>query len=651
MIAKMKTITVIGLNTDRKAVMELLQKSSSVELSETDSDANLNAIDVSDRILQFERYLTVTEQALAILEELVPQKTGMFSSRKEVSHTKYSMKPDEAKNMGTLVQKIVNAQKKISENKAEIGRLNSKISVILPWEALDVPSNFGGTSSSMTALAFLPGEHSDEDISAILGDIEEKLYYEIVSCDKDATRLFFLFLRKDEQEVERALREKGFIPPTFSLSSKTPSAKIKQIKQKIKDIENDTSEQEKLIKDCVKQREDIKLFYDHMIMRRDKYLELEKLKKTEQTFILEGFIPKDRTEYVEKLLSKNTNAYVEFGDVPEDTEAPVLFRNNGFSRPVEGITSTYSMPGKGDIDPNGIMAFFYYLFFGMMFSDAGYGLLLALGAGYLAFFANIEASTKNNMKMFCYCGISTTFWGFMYGSFFGNVIPVVGNVFFGADWVLKPLWLDPVQEPLTLLIFSVGIGLVQILIGLAIKFYVLWRSGEKLSAVFDIGFWILVLSGVCVLAVGLMVGGIVTTIGTYMAIAGAAGLVLTQGRNSKNIIGKLFGGIISLYDITSYVSDALSYSRLMALGLATGVIAQVVNTMGSLAGGGVVGTIMFVLVFVIGHALNFAINCLGAYVHTNRLQYVEFFSKFYEGGGRAFTPLKMNTKYFKFTEE
>ena len=135
--------------------------------------------------------------------------------------------------------------------------------------------------------------------------------------------------------------------------------------------------------------------------------------------------------------------------------------------------------------------------------------------------------------MFCYCGISTTFWGFMYGSFFGNAIPVIGNLFFGADWVLKPLWLDPVQEPLVLLIFSVALGLVQILIGLALKFYVLWRSGEKLSAVFDIGLWILVLSGVCVLAAGLVVGETVTTIGTYMAITGAVGLVLTQGRSSK----------------------------------------------------------------------------------------------------------------------
>ena len=288
----------------------------------------------------------------------------------------------------------------------------------------------------------------------------------------------------------------------------------------------------------------------------------------------------------------------------------------------------------------------------MMFSDAGYGLLLALGAGYLGFIAKTEKATRENMRMFCYCGISTTFWGLMYGSFFGNVIPVVSGTFFGAEHVLKPLWLDPVQEPLTLLIFSVALGLVQIIVGLGIKFYMLWRQGEKASAVFDVGLWILILLGVCALAGGKGLGNeMAATVGMYMMIVGAVGLVLTQGRDKKNVFARLLSGVISLYDVTSYVSDALSYSRLMALGLATGVIAQVVNTMGSLGGGGIVNGIVFAVVFVVGHALNFAINCLGAYVHTNRLQYVEFFSKFYEGGGRAFSPLGMNTKYYEFMEE
>lgn len=653
MIARMKKITVIGMKADRKAVMELLQKTSAVEFSPVKSNGyDLTEIDVSDHIMQFERYLLSTKQTLDILDEKAPEKTGMFAKRKEAGMDKYSMKPDEAKIMSDLVFKVQTAEKSIHESNVEIGRILGKISAISPWVNLDIAMNTGGTTQTVTALYYIAGEFNDEAIGKALGEASSFIYYEVISSDKDATRVFFQYLKTDSEQAEKAIREGGFVPPSFGLSHLSPIEKIRQLEKKVEELRGEIAEKEKFIADCANRRGEIQMFYDHILMRRDKYTELEKLKQTEQTFILEGYVPADDAEFVKRKLEHEVSAYVDIKEVPEDEEAPVLLKNNGFGRPVEGITKTYSMPGKTDIDPNGIMAFFYYLFFGMMFSDAGYGLLLALGAGYLGFFANVERGTKENMRMFCYCGISTTFWGLMYGSFFGNLIPVLGETFFGSVWTLKPIWLDPVQEPLTLLIVSVALGLFQILIGLGIKFYMIWRHGERLAAIFDVGFWMLVLGGICAFAGGMALGyDTVKNVGMYAALGGAAGLVLTQGRNSKNIIGKLFGGILSLYDITSYVSDALSYSRLMALGLATGVIAQVVNTMGSLAGGGAVGAVMFIIVFIVGHALNFAINCLGAYVHTNRLQYVEFFGKFYEGGGRAFAPLKMDTKYYEFMEE
>lgn len=652
MIARMKKISVIGMKTDRKAVMELLQKTSAVEFSPVKEIDDLQEIDVSERIMQFERYLVSTGQALEILDEKVPEKTGMFSVRKSAAMSDFSMKKDEAKEMSELVFKIQTADKKIHESNVEIGRLLGRISAISPWVSLDVPMNFGGTAKTVTALYYLQGEADEEMIGAALGEASADIYYEVISRDKDATRVFFQYLREDSEKAEKAIREAGFVPPTFSLSHLSPLEKIRQLEKVLDDLREEIRENEKFIQESAKRRGEIQMFYDHILMRRDKYTELEKLKQTDMTFVMEGYVPESDAATVKYKLEQAASVYVSITDIPDSEEVPVLLKNNGFARPVEGITKTYSMPGRTDVDPNGIMAFFYYLFFGMMFSDAGYGLLLALGAGYLGFFAKVERGTKENMRMFCYCGISTTFWGLMYGSFFGNLIPVLGDTFFGRVWTLKPLWLDPVQEPLTLLIVSVAMGLFQILIGLGIKFYMIWRQGEKLSAIFDVGLWMLVLGGICVFAGGMALkNDVVGNAGMYAAIAGAVGLVLTQGRNSKNIIGKLFGGILSLYDITSYVSDALSYSRLMALGLATGVIAQVVNTMGSLAGGGVVGAVMFVAVFIIGHALNFAINCLGAYVHTNRLQYVEFFGKFYEGGGRAFAPLKMDTKYYEFMEE
>lgn len=640
MIAKMKKISVIGLKTQRKAVMELMQKTASVEFVPVKDDS-LERVEVSSSIMGFERYLTGAAQALAILDEYVPEKTPMFAMRKEADMAQFSTSAGEMKQMGDLMLGIAAAHKRIGEIGTDIGRLNSRIAALEPWQKLDVPLNSGGTRSTESALAVAQGSLDEEEINRLLGPAKEFMYFEIVSKDKECTRMYFVYPRAEKENAESALRSAGFVPPSFSLSHLSARDKIKQLNERIAALKNEAAQNEKEIIKSAEQRHNIQMFYDRLVMRKDKYIELEKLGESESTFVMQGYVPAKKAQKIEKLLTEKTGSYVEISEVPDEEEAPVLLENNAFAKPVEGITTTYSMPGKTDIDPNPIMAFFYYLFFGMMFSDAGYGLLMVLVCGYLGFFAKVEQSTKNSMRMFFYCGVSTTFWGIMYGGFFGDLIPG-----------LKPLWLNPIDEPLTLLIVSVAMGLVQILVGLAIKFYMVWRQGEKLAAIFDVGFWIIILLGTCVMAGGMFLhNSMMSNIGIYAMIGGAAGLVLTQGRSQKNILMKIGSGIISLYDVTGYVSDALSYSRLMALGLATGVIGNVVNTMGRLAGGGAVGMIVFVVIFIVGHLINFALNCLGAYVHTNRLQYVEFFAKFYEGGGRAFTPLKMNTKYYIFTEE
>jgi V/A-type H+-transporting ATPase subunit I len=178
-------------------------------------------------------------------------------------------------------------------------------------------------------------------------------------------------------------------------------------------------------------------------------------------------------------------------------------------------------------------------------------------------------------------------------------------------------------------------------LGMGIRAYLMIRDGDVAGAVFDVGSWYLVFIGIFVMALGSMNAGVaVTLIGVLM-------LILTQGRHQKNIFKKLLSGISSLYDITTYLSDLMSYSRLLALGLATGVIAGVVNIMGSMAGGGVKGAIILIIVFVVGHLFNFFINALGTFVHASRLQYVEFFNRFYEGGGIPFEPFTKKTKYHR----
>ena len=321
-----------------------------------------------------------------------------------------------------------------------------------------------------------------------------------------------------------------------------------------------------------------------------------------------------------------------------------------FFVPFESITEMYSLPDYKGFDPTSIFALFYAIFFGMMLSDAGYGIVMAVGCFIALKKYDLEGNTYKMIKLFFYCGISTTFWGAMFGGWFGDFVQVFSRTILGKEIAVNPIWFNPIEDPMTLLIFSLGLGVIHIFIGMGIKAYMQIKDGHLFDAICDEGFWYLTILGLIGWLAGSSFGAAVVTIGKWMAIVGVAGLLLTGGRDKKGF-GKVIGGLGSVYNITSYLSDILSYARLLALGLATGVIAQVVNTMGAMGGGGVKGCIILLIAFVLGHTLNLAINALGAFIHASRLQYIEFFGKFYEDGGEPFDPFRKKTKYIKIADK
>lgn len=649
----MNKIYIYGLNEQRKKVLEYLHKSELMEISDFSAEENgFKRAETVKSISQFDSYIASATKALEILDEAKPKKTGMFYKRTRYDESKYSMTPDEVTRVNKYILDIINLKKKIAENTESVGKINLKQSQITPYMSLDIPMNSKSTKTTKIKLGMLDKKWSKEELINALNEAEIYAYhFEILSSDKQQTCIWFLYPKDEEEKILKFLRSINFTEPSFSLSKRNTKAKYEKLEE---DKQLILKENESLLKEIEHQteyRDEIELFYDHLVMRREKYEALSNMGISKNFFVVMGYIPKKYYDGLKKELTEKFDVEV-MAEEPIEGEAPIAFSNNGFSAPVEGITSDYSMPSPDDIDPNPIMAIFYYLFFGMMFSDAGYGLLMMIACGILGFGNVMEKKKRRAYKMFFYCGVSTTIWGILYGSFFGDMIDTIAKVFLNSPVRFKPILLNPTEKPLELLIISVAFGMVHILAGLIIKFYMLWRKGEKVDAICDMGFWIVGLLGVCVFAGGMGLGNdILNNVGIAMMIIGFGGILVTGGRNSKNIIGKLFGGVLSLYDITSYVGDALSYSRLMALGLATGVIASVINVLGSLGGATVVGVIAYIVISIFGHALNFAINCLGAYVHTNRLQYVEFYQKFYEGGGKKFKPFAMNTKYYNFSKE
>ncbi len=654
-VVKSKEICIYGLNSQRKEILELLQKKGVVEVERMElRDSELRHAETAQRVSQFDSYIGSAQRAIEILDEYAPEKSGLFSSREELPIERYHMHDEESEKALKSALGVLRCADRIHENAESIRKIDSKQIALRPYAALDVPMQDIETEQCAIRTGLLSGLWSVEELDRILAEHGiDDVYVEIVAGTKEQTTIWMIYRKERQKEVIPFLQEIGLQEPSFSLSHHTPKKKMEVLQEAKKALRDEIAEQEEKIRSYAPQRSKIKLLYDHLMLRKEKYQTLALAGVSEHTFVLTGYVLTNHAEQVKKALEHHFEAYVELSEPEDPKAAPEAFHNNTFARPVEGITEMYSMPSTTDVDPTPIMAFFYYFFFGMMFSDAGYGIMVMIACGLLGFGKFLEPRKRGMFQMFFFCGVSTTFWGLMYGSFFGDAI----TVFSGGAARLSPLWLDPVKEPLNLLIFSVAIGLIHVCIGLGVKFYQQIKQKEIVDGVCDTLSWIIILGCLGVFAIGAALAiPILSNIGLWGAIAGLVLLVATHGRHNKNIIMKIFGGILGIYDITSYIGDILSYSRLMALGLTTGVIASVVNLLGPVFGELVFGDsplamIIVVLVFIVGHLVNFAINMLGAYVHTNRLQYVEYFSKFYDGGGRKFVPFQMDTKYYRFSEK
>lgn len=599
-IVKMKKISVVALKEDGDRILDTLERLGVVEIDRCEEKGvtheAVSEADVESRLRQTEKAASEIKKYIRGKPETGPEKNSVRLAE-------------------DILSALAHRQKLIDE----ANRIKLSVSALEPYKGLDVPIGMRKSAHVSFKTGFIPGDIDKGELQKL----SPLAHFEIIAKERGRTYIWTAFMGN----INDKLLSLGFMEEKAAVNILT-SQWIGEQEKKIASLEEKLKMLDKKLVEYGKRISELSVI---PLLREKERIDAEnKIGKTAKTIVITGYVPATDADRVKKEL---TGAYVEISE-PGDN-APVMFKNNAFAAPVEDITGTYSMPSADDIDPNPIMAVFYYLFFGMMFSDAGYGLLMIIVCGYMGFIK--KNKMQKMMRMFFFCGISTTFWGLMYGSFFGNAVTSVAETFFGKSIALKPLWIDPTGEPLTLLIFSIALGFIQIIVGLSIKFYMLARRGRYFEAVFDTGGWIIALLGICITAVGI-VAPAVQKVGIAVMIIGFVMLILTQGRDKKNIFAKLFGGIISLYDITSYISDILSYSRLMALGLATGVIAQVINILGSLGGKSVVGALMFAAVFIVGHAMNFAINMLGAYVHTNRLQYVEFYSKFYEGGGRKFIP-------------
>lgn len=657
----MKQIEIVAVLEDSQQIVDLLQRRGIVQIEEYREIDGLYKMDVSHSVSQFGRFLETAREAKELLSKYSSEKKSMldsFAPRRQVTAAEFIEKSSEADALLSKCYEINGLGKKISDDRAAIVRNETMAENMAPWINLDIPMNFTGTEFSSAFIGYFPFSVTKDELMCKLAKAvpeAEDAEIEIVSADETQTCVVVFCLKENGETVERALRSEGFVKPTDM-----PPRPAKE------QYEGYMAEKERLLKEieeCEKELSEmgdfiskIDFLIDYFSIRSEKYDAIGKLGVSDRVFVLEGYVPAKQGEKLRKEIEDKFTAAVSITDIAEDDEnEPVLLKNNSFAAPVEPITEMYAMPSKKDIDPNGIMAFFYYVFFGMMFSDAGYGLLMVIATAFVILKYKPERQKKNTMLMYMYCGISTMFWGFMYGSFFGDIINVIRTNFLGLDSIRLYLWKDPQGNDLmSVMVYCFLFGLIHLFVGVAIKGYMLWRDGDKFGAFCETVPIFLAVGGAGPICAGMLVDipESVTGVCKYLAIVGVVLIILTGGRSSKSIGGKIGGGLYSFYNVVSgYLSDILSYSRLLALGLVTGIIGNVINMMGTLPQNKITKALLLIVVFAIGHTINFGINIIGAYVHTNRLQYVEFFSRFYEGGGKKFRPFKADTKTLRFKEE
>lgn len=667
-VLQMQKINLCALKKNRKYILEMIQALGVVEVvSDSETMEGFEKMDTSAQKSQFEKTAGMVDQALECLQKYVPEKKGMLSSlagREFVDSKTFDRAMKDKNFYLTIANEIVQLEKRIAENHANILKMNTKIDNILPWSSMDIPMNTTGTKKTDVLIGTLDGQY---DLEAVCGMIAENAGdvaadVSVISSSRNQTCIVVICLKKDTEAVEEGLRASGFARAPF-LSRKTPAVRMEVLREKIRELEEDIEKTEERLKDLSVNREDLRLISDYFRIRAEKYGVLGGLTQSKNTFFISGYIPKRDSEMVVRKLTDSFDVMVELEEIPDTEEAPVLLENNRFSASTEGVVESFGLPKKGEIDPTFIMSFFYVFLFGLMLSDAAYGLIISLACGCaLLKFKGMEGGLKKSLQMFFYCGLSTLFWGLMFGGFFGDLVTVVASTFFHKEITLPALWFAPLDDPMRLLLWSLLFGIIHLFMGLGIKGYMMIKDGKYLDCLYDVGFWFALLIGLLLLLIpselfASIAGqkfsfpGFVGIIAKVLTVVGLVGIVLMSGRRKKNPALRIALGLYDIYGITSWLSDILSYSRLLALGLATGVIAQVVNSMASMMGGGILGAVFFIIVFIIGHTLNIAINLLGAYVHTNRLQYVEFFGKFYEGGGRPFEPFKQNTKYIRIKED
>ncbi len=650
-ILPMLRLFLVGHKDEEENVVSLLQNLGAIEIEKINKDNDFDLDWLPSKISDISRELNRIKSNILFLKDFietkgsvidlfVPQKLPLSSKEKEDLIGNFN-------NNGGH-DTIESWQSSLEEIRNSINTLLQDKEILMPFENLNIPIRI---IRELKYVDVFFCQIRKGDLEKFAEEIRN--YLADVSVVKETSQYAFFIItaHRDITTEIRGIFSKYNVT-VFNLEkfSGTPKEELSVIERK---IDNLIKRRENILRE-IKEKGEILLnaLYVQYDSHQDdlvRYEHLGRIVHTKKMFFITGWIKeKDAKKIKEILEARFEDLYIETSAPGPDDEPPIALENNSFVSPFEVVTGIYGYPNSKEFDPTPLLAPFFAVFFALCLTDAFYGIILSILSLYLYKSLVIEKHRKKLLKLLFVCGLFTIIAGAITGGWFGNVSEAFTFLAFFEPIRKRLTLFDPLKDPIIFLGLSLALGFIQIIFGLFVKMLLNLKRKQYKEAIFDQLFWIIFLLSIILTGGTFMVEGLksISKPAIYFTLIMAIALVATQGRHQKSIFLKITSGLGSLYSVISYLSDVLSYSRLLALGLATGVIATVVNELvKTFSGIPILGTIIGIIVFIGGHLFNMVINAFGAFVHSSRLQFVEFFGKFFEGGGREFNPLRKIRTY------
>ena len=638
-IVSMQKIRFFIHRSETKDILNTVQKEGVLEFTDV-TEENKQIIQREKKAFEFNYVSSRLDFTVHFLSKYAPSKgklATMIEGDKEHTTEKELEKVANSFYYNEIIDEVQSLEEKINDTKAKNITLDEEMVLLLPWENLEMTLDTEMSTKTSSTL-YIHGKK--EKIQKLHKAFEETaLLYELNEVTPE-NQLLTHFTEKSE-EIETVLRENDIEMVTLPKRRGTPKEEIERIdRSKIKQV-SQLEGYEKRIIELTEHLPKLKIVADYIFWKKQKHDVISSSMNTNNILIFEGWCPTLKVDSLRKIISEKSDLFaLEEISAQPDEDPPVEIKNNALIKPFEAVTRLYGLPGHTDLDPTIYLSGFFFIFFGLSLTDFGYGVFLAVLIGLILKFYKVPKELKPMLGLIGLGGVASIFVGLLFGGYFGISMDLM------PTWVQAMQKFDPISNPIPVFYLALAFGVFQIFTGLILKVVSEAKNGRFNDGILDNGPWIALFMALAMLggnATGYLSGD--SKYYVWMIYAVVASLVLTQGRKEKNIIMKFLKGVLSLYGVVNFFSDILSYSRLLALGLATSALAFAINLIAEMVSGiPYIGWILMVLVLIAGHIFNVVVNVLGAFIHSARLQFVEFFGKFITSNGRLFKPFKRDQR-------